>query len=285
MRLRRLHEFRPAGSAASPRSFRGAALLACLAAGLAAGCVSETREQEIGDQIAGELNPQLPLVRDPVLNQYVSLLGSRLALESERSGVQYRFYIVNTPEENAFALPGGHIYVTRGLIQRTENASELSAVLAHEIAHVAARHGAQKLERHLRTGTVVSLMYHVLFGREPQLLDREALTLGRKIWSAGHSRRDEREADAMAVRYMAGAGIDPNGMLTLLEGLHAEDASSEQRLAWFSTHPHTEDRARWVAQEIGGLPEAEPSAMLQDLTSYPAFLARVDAVPSLPLLH
>jgi beta-barrel assembly-enhancing protease len=275
-----------AGQWARRRAARGAAVAVCAVAMLLAGCVSEAREQEMGDQIAGELNPRLPLVRDPVLNQYVSLLGSRLAKESSRPEVSYRFYIVNTPEENAFALPGGHIYVTRGLIQRTQNASELAAVLAHEIAHVAARHGAQKLERHLRTGTVVSLMYHVLFGREPQLLDREALTLGRKIWSAGHSRRDEREADALAVRYMAGAGIDPNGMRTLLEGLHEEDHSGgSQRLAWFASHPLTEERARWVEEEIAALPGVERSAMVQDLTSYPAFLARIDAVPSLQLLY
>jgi beta-barrel assembly-enhancing protease len=253
-------------------------LVLVLAAPLLAGCISEEREQAIGDQIARELNPQLPLVRDPAINQLVTVLGERLAHESERPHIDYRFYVVNTPEENAFALPGGHIYVTTGILQRTETVSELAAVLAHEIAHVAARHGAQKLERHLRTGTLMSMMYHIILGGEPELLDHQALHLGRRIWSAQHSRSDEREADALAVRYMAGAGIDPNGLLRLLQGLKAEEeAYPERRFAWFATHPMTADRVRWVRKEIDRLPEHEATARVPETPSFSAFRERVDA--------
>ena len=103
--------------------------------------------------MAAQVTQQLPLVEDPLLNAYVRRLGLLLAGESERPGLEYEFYIINSAMVNAFALPGGHIYLTRGLIERTENGAELAGVLAHEIGHVAARHGIQKLERHLRTGS------------------------------------------------------------------------------------------------------------------------------------
>ena len=119
-------------------------------------CISAREEQVLGAQIAQQVNAQTALVHDTVITDYVTTIGERLGRESGRPGQEFHFYIVNSPVENAFALPGGYIYITSGLIEKTHNASELAAVLAHEIGHVAARHGAQKLERQLRTGSAVT---------------------------------------------------------------------------------------------------------------------------------
>jgi beta-barrel assembly-enhancing protease len=250
---------------------------------LLAGCVSEQQEQRLGDAIATDINRQIPLVGDPLLVLYVNRIGMRIAEQSERPDVPYRFYIINSAVVNAFALPGGHIYVTRGLIMRTNSMAELSAVLAHEIAHVAARHGAQALERELRTGSVVSMLYQLLPWREPAILEQEALQLGGRIWFASHSRRAEREADRLAVRYMIRAGVDPDGMLTVLAGLLEEDQEEPQRpVEWFSTHPTTEERLDLLQRKVEGLTDELPADLEEDVASYPAFLQRMARLPPPP---
>jgi beta-barrel assembly-enhancing protease len=247
------------------------------------GCVTEEQEQRLGDAIAADVNPQLPLVRDPIVLLYVNRLGLRIAQVSERPDVPYRFYVINSAVINAFALPGGHIYVTRGLLERTENVAELSGVLAHEVAHVAARHGAHALQRELRTGSVVSMLYQLFFRWEPEILDREALQIGRRIWFAQHSRRAEREADRMAVRYMIEVGVDPQGMLTMLEGLLHEEAEDPQpAVEWFSTHPTTEERLTLLNRKIAQIEAEMPPDLAEDIASFPAFNRRVSALPPPP---
>jgi beta-barrel assembly-enhancing protease len=184
---------------------------------------------------------------------------------------------------NAFALPGGHIYLTRGLIERTDNASELAGVLAHEIGHVAARHGAQALQRELRTGSVVSMLYQLFFRWEPAILDRDALQIGRRLWFATHSRQAEREADRLAVRYLIQSGIHPEGILSMLEGLLQEEADEpEPNVEWFSTHPTTDERLRLLQQKVAQLEPELPGDLAEDMDSYPAFLRRVAALPPPP---
>jgi predicted Zn-dependent protease len=245
------------------------------------GCINSEEEQVLGAQIAQQVNQQAPLVRDPVLTQYVSIIGNRLAAQSARAGLPFHFYIVNSPIENAFALPGGYIYVTTGLIEQTRNASELAAVLAHEIGHVAARHGAQKLERQLRTGSAVGILYRLMFGGEPKLINENALRLGTVLWNARHSRADEAEADRLAVGYLVKAGFSPEGMVTLLERLMAQDGAREAKLGWFATHPTTQQRIRTLQAQIATLPPADTaSPALRNLASYPAFLLRIEALPT-----
>jgi beta-barrel assembly-enhancing protease len=254
---------------------------------LAAACVSDEQEQRLGDAIASDINQQIPLVRDTLAVMYVNQLGLRIAEQSERPDVPYRFYIINSAVVNAFALPGGHIYLTRGLIERTDNAAELSAVLAHEIGHVAARHGAQALERELRTGSVMSMFWQLFLGREPVLLEQRALGIGGRVWFATHSRRAEREADRLAVRYMIRSGMDPEGMLTMLEGLLHEEASEERpEVEWFSTHPTTSERLRLLRRKVDGLADEIPDDLRDDIASFPMFRQRLQTMgPPPDLFH
>lgn len=247
-------------------------------------CVGEEREREMGNAIAAEINMQVPLIRDPPLLSYVNRLGQKLVGVSERSELGFQFYIVNSEVVNAFALPGGHIYLTRGLIERTENASQLSGVLAHEIGHVAARHGAQALERELRTGSVVNLLYSLFLRGEPALLEDGPLHLGTRLWHASNSRAAEREADQLAIRYMVATGLDPAGMVSLLVGLIEEEQEHlGPMVEWFSTHPVTTNRVRVLQRRISRLPENSNNELVQDLASYPAFLRRLSAYPRLML--
>lgn len=265
-------------------------LLAILALG---GCVSEEREQEMGDLMAIDINAQIPLVQDPVLNAYVTSLGRVLGRVSERPELEYRFYVINSPTVNAFALPGGHVYLTRGLIEQTRTGGELAAALAHEIGHVAERHGVDKMERQLRTGSVVSMLYNVIFGGEPDLLRREALELGGALWSARHSRQAEEQADARAVEYLLRAGLDPDAMVSLLQKLVAVETQDSSMVAgWFSTHPLTRQRIAEARDEITRVRgevqplDDDPVALLPEyLKRYPLFLERLASVPGPSLLR
>lgn len=262
-------------------------LVFALSVPLLAGCVSEEREQQLGDEMAATVNGQIPLVRNPLLNAYVSSLGRAIAAVSGRPNLDYRFYIVNSGQVNAFALPGGHIYVTRGLIERTESGGELAGVLAHEIGHVVKRHGVDRLERHLRTGSLVNVLYSVILGGEPALLRQNALQLAGFLWSARHSREDEQEADRLAVEYLRESGVDPEEMVTLLESLLAEEQVDSAALSseWFSTHPLTRTRIQQTQAEIELAsttgPAPDPSESLS-FSSYPAFLRLVAALPPPP---
>ena len=249
-------------------------------------CVNERQEQQIGDRVAAQVNAQVPMVHDAALNAYVTGLGRSITRNSGRPGVPFKFYIVDTDQVNAFALPGGHVYVNRGLTERTRSQAELAAVIAHEVAHVAARHGVRNLQRQLRTSSLVSVMYRMILGREPEILDQDALNLGGALWSASNSRAEESEADQLAVKYLIRSGVDPHGMVKLLRRLLAEEKSNPgpgEQVAWFASHPTTESRVRNTEREIrADLPTPNPRLML-DVPGFPLFLARMRQLPPPPI--
>lgn len=243
-----------------------------------AGCIDEEHEQEFGNALAAEINAQVPLIRDLPLVFFIDRMGQKLVQVSERPELRYRFYIVDSDVVNAFALPGGHIYLSRGLIQRTQNASQLAAVLAHEIGHVAARHGTQALERELRTGSVVNMLYHLFLLRERPLLEHGSLDMGRRLWQARHSRAAEREADQLALQYLMETGTDPEGMIVLLRGLIVEDASEHRPVVeWFSSHPMTINRIRLLERKVARIPPAERTELADDSPLFHAFQRRLSA--------
>jgi predicted Zn-dependent protease len=250
------------------------ATIALIFALLLSGCISEEREIEIGNTMAAAINPRLPLIDDPLLDAYLYSIGEKIGWTSARPEISYHFYLVDSPIVNAFALPGGHIYLTRGLIDRTRTGSEFAGVLAHEIGHVAARHGVRKLQRELRTGSLVSLLYETILGGEPALLRENPMQLATFVWSARHSRRDEREADRLAVRYLAHNGVDPGGVVTLLETLLHEEqlvASDPVQVDWFSTHPLTTERVQNARDEIQDVEVEAGAISAGDLKAFDAF--------------
>ena len=244
--------------------------------------ISPRQEVELGGQYAAEINRQLPLVQDAQVNHFVNELGRELARHADRPQIGYTFYVVNIDAVNAFAVPGGYVYVNRGLVERAATLAELAGVLAHEIAHVDLRHGAEQLERQQRTGIGLTALY-VLLGRTPGTLERAAVDVGATAVFARYSREAEREADAMAIRYLVAARIDPMGLVTffgtLLEEQRRQPSMVEQ---WFSTHPLAEERVAETRRLVMQLPREQLRGVVVNTAAFDAAKARLRRYPAPP---
>jgi beta-barrel assembly-enhancing protease len=244
--------------------------------------ISTQQEIEMGQQYAAEINRQLPIVDDPAIHRYINDLGHRLQRQPGARDIPYTFYVVNSGEINAFAVPGGFIYINRGLIERTENLSELAGVLGHEIGHVEARHSVQMLER-LQAAQAGVAVASILLGGPPEGLAGAAVDVGAAAWFASHSREAENEADAIAVRLLPAAGIDPGGIVTFFRKLLDEQQRAPSRVEqWFATHPLTEDRIVATRELIRRLPPERLANLRVTEPEYQAFRQRVSQLPAAP---
>ena len=220
------------------------------------------------------------------LQTYVSRVGNRLAKVSELPDLKFTFTVLDSDVVNAFALPGGYVYVTRGLLALAENEAELAGVLAHEIGHVTARHTAQRATRQTygQIGTgLATLAGAILMGDTGAQLGQQLAGAGAQAWVAGYSREQEFQADELGVRYLARAGYDPQAMATFLEALERNDKLQQQLNGsaamqggggndWFASHPRTLDRVERAAHE------AEANVATGDRLDRPAYLAAIDGL-------
>jgi predicted Zn-dependent protease len=247
-----------------------------------AGCgVSRQQEIALGQEYAAQLDAELPMISDAASNRYINSLGNSMARHGDR-GLSYTFRIVNSDVVNAFAVPGGFVYVNRGLIERADNLSELAGVIAHEVAHVEERHSAEQIERMQGTNFGLSLAY-VLLGRQPSSLESTAINVGGGLVFANYSRDAEEEADAVAVPLLIGAGINPNGLVTFFEKLLDDQRRSPSSLEqWFSTHPTTSDRIADTRSRIAALPRTQMRNLATESQEFDAFQARIRAMPPAP---
>ena len=240
--------------------------------------VSTQREIEIGAQYSAQINRQLPIVTDATVQRTINLIGNDIARHGHR-GLTYKFFVVDAKQVNAFALPGGYVYVNRGLIERTDNFSELAGVLAHEIGHVEERHGAEQMERAQKTNVGLNLAY-ILLGRSPGGLERAAVNLGGGLYFASHSREAEREADQGAVPLLVAARIEPNGLVTLFEKLLAEQKRSPGTVEqWFATHPTTQDRIDAARAEVQQLSPEQRRGLRTSANDYWSLKNRLRELP------
>lgn len=234
-----------------------ATLVGCASTGTNAGqfnIVSMQEEWQLGQQLHRDISRQMDLVEDPEVNRYVNLVGQRLVSQTELRQLPWGFHIVNDPSINAFAIPGGHVYVHTGLIKAADNAAELAGVLGHEIAHGVARHGTENLTKQYGFGAVASL---VLGGNPPVYQQLLAQVLGGGLF-AKYSRDAEREADRLGVNYMYGAGYDPVGAVTMQQELLAQRKSRPSTIEkFFSSHPVNEERIANLRAQIASLPPRE----------------------------
>jgi len=243
--------------------------------------VSLQEEVQLGQQYAAQLARELPLVQDGAVVQYINQLGNQIASSADRRGIQYTFYVVNAPEVNAFAVPGGHIYINRGLIERAPTMSELAGVLAHEVAHVVHRHGIDQWQRAQTAEMGLALIYGVLLGRPPSGLEQVGIQVGGTAVFAGYSRDAEREADNSAIRYLIASGIDPRGMVSMFETLMAERQTSPGAVEqWFATHPTTQERIDNTRAAINTLPQGTLQGLNSQTQSYANFRSRVSQLPA-----
>jgi len=252
-----------------------------------AGCrdsssMSIEEEHEMGLAAAEQAAREMPLLQDEPIVRFVRELGAHIVQRADSTGRDYEFLVINSDVANAFAIPGGFIFINRGILERAGNASELAGVLAHEIGHVVERHGLEQMAKAQNTNTIVALVY-VLLGRAPGGAEQVALQVAGSAWMAKHSREAEREADRVAVVYLARAGLDPRGMPQFFERLLEEDRrGSGDLLAWFSTHPVTEDRIADTEAMIAQLPPAVVERAARDLLQFAQMRRRLAALPPPP---
>jgi beta-barrel assembly-enhancing protease len=253
--------------------------LLVLFSALLCGCsVSQDQEVAIGQQNADEINSHLPIVQDPDIANYIQMLGDSIAKHTSRGDLQWHFYVVNTDEVNAFALPGGFIYVNRGLIERVSKMDELAGTLGHEIGHVVRRHSVQQMKSAQRANIGLALactLTHICQGATGA-----AIQVGGSAIMARHSRKDEAEADQEAIGNVLRVGIDPRGIPELFQTLLAERESAPGLVdAWFASHPMEESRIEDTNRIISSLTPGELKGTVQDTPEFQAFKQRVKALP------
>ena len=257
------------------------AMILAIAPGLAAGgeldltlpdlgspaseALSASEEARIGREMMREIRGELDLVSDPAVNAYIRDLGARIAVASDMPARQFRFFVVDDPRINAFAMPGGYVGVHSGLITAARNESELGAVIAHELAHVTQRHIARRVaaarDTSLRTAALV-LAGLVIGAQNPQAGMATATTgMASGIDSQlAYSRDHEREADRAGMRILAGAALDPQGMAEFFQVLMDDNRYRSRPPAFLSTHPLTAAR---IADVRGMARELEPEQVFE----------------------
>ena len=228
-----------------------ASILACVATITLSGSVhaqllgplSEEEEVEVGRRAADEIDKGLDFLSDDLVTSYVSDLGQAMVVESQRSSLTYAFKVVDSEEINAFALPGGFVYVNRGLIEAADDEAELAGVIGHEIGHVVARHGAEQVQRaaYANLGlTVLGSLFGRSAGAQIGNVAAEMATTGVFM---KFGRDAEREADRLGAQNVAAAGHDPNGMITFFEKLGAlRDGQANAVERFFASHPDPAER-------------------------------------------
>ena len=243
--------------------------------------VSPQQEAAQGKAAAKQVEREIGLVDDPQLQAYVEQIGQRLAAHSPRRDVTYRFFVADMPEPNAFALPGGYIYVSRGLIALANSEDELAGVIGHEIGHVAARHSAQRQTRQAGVG-ILSALGTIAAGvvggsGAAQMVSQMGQVAGAGL-IASYSRDQERQADQIGQDLEAAAGWDPVGLADLLGSLEREsklETGKQRRASFLDSHPQPGERAVTARGRATQLPRGADPGIARGRA---AFLQRIDGV-------
>lgn len=217
---------------------------------------SQQKELAIGRQLAMEVEQSAKMVEDPMVTEYVNRVGQNLVLHSDAK-IPFTIRVIDSEEVNAFALPGGYFFVNKGLILAADNESELAGVMAHEIAHVAARHAMEnqgKLQA-INYGLLATIIFG---GGIASTVAQNAGGFGQLLSFLQFSRSAETEADLLGVQYLYAAGYDPTGMATMFEKLNQKNKKKPGTLSKiFSTHPQSLDRRDACLALVARFPEKE----------------------------
>ena len=211
---------------------------------------STEREVKLGKSIARQIEEEYDFIDDPLIQDRVEKIGEKIVGVCDRQEINYHFYVLDEEEENAYALPGGFVYIHKGLLDKISTDDELAAILAHEVGHIVARHSVKKLQ------AVMGYSFlRVLIAVAPVKGSGSAVRGADLAFTeilAGYSREDEMLADQLAARYTERAGYDPHAMLSVLEKLQEINRKRPlQPIAYYKTHPYVPDRIRVVKQELG----------------------------------
>lgn len=227
-------------------------------ASMVASRVPVSWEEHLGESVVEQLAPPSRRCTDPIRTHIIEEIMAILTNTLANSPYTFRVIVVNNSAVNAFAAPGGHIVVFRGLIEQTQAPEELAGVLAHEVQHIIKRHATRMLIQHASTG----LLLAALTGRasDPSAFGLEA---ARTLGVLRYSRAYEEEADGEGVRMLVAAGIDANGMITFFESLRTDGEGTPEFIKYLSTHPSTAERITRL-QSLAARQEGRPEKLLPD---------------------
>ncbi len=219
------------------------------------------QEDKWGDQLNEEVKKEFKKknmdYHDRVVEGYVNDLGQELSRHVDEVNFDYTFSVVKTKDINAFALPAGHIYIHTGLIEAADSEAELAGVVAHEIAHVVARHSSERFSAAIAAQTVGS----IIIGTQDEAMDKALAGLAVQIVSTGgmlaYSRAAESEADRIGARIMYEAGWDPKGMASFFETLEKKTGDMSRIEVFLSTHPDPGNRRKEIRDQIKDMPEKQ----------------------------
>lgn len=214
------------------------------------GDYSPEEENRIGRQISGNLLGAVQLVRDDNLQRYVNLVGNWVAQQSGRQDVSWRFGVLDTEDINAFASPGGYIFLTKGLYRRLDNEADLAGVLGHEIAHVTQKHHLKVLKKSSLIGALGQAASKKAQGSDE--LVQNLIGNGAEIMARGLDKNAEYEADRIGIVYAARAGYIPWGLPDVLQDMAALPAKDGRTSLLYKTHPHPADRLAHLGEAVGG---------------------------------
>lgn len=219
---------------------------------------STDEEILIGQRYSSQIEKDLSINQNTEINRYINEIGQKLVAVSKRNNIQFTFKVVNDNAVNAFALPGGFCYVNTGLILFSDNESQLSSVISHEIGHVVAAHSAKRISKSrlinqvLALGEILGMIFIGQSTTENALIVADIASTGALL---KYSRNDELEADRLAIQQMHDAGINPKGSQQFFKKISSKDTNNSTALDQImSTHPATEDRIKQAAKIIEKLP-------------------------------
>lgn len=236
----------------------------------------------MGQEYSAQIAQQLPLISDPLVVRYINTLGDSLAHLTKRADLDWHFYVVDSREVNAFAVPGGFVYVNRGLIERATRMDELAGVLGHEITHVVDRHTVKQMQQAQGANFGVTLACVLTSVCNSQVAGAAINVAGQAVF-AKFSRTDEMQADEGAVPTVVRAGISPEGIVTMFQKLINERQSQPTAVgAWFATHPLEESRIRDVQKLIDRIPPSVLRRLTKDTQNFHEFKNRLASLPPSP---
>jgi predicted Zn-dependent protease len=235
--------------------------------------ISEAQEIEMGREADKDVVASIGLFPDESMQRYIQDLGTRIASTTERPNLPWTFRVVDDASVNAFAIPGGFIYVTRGIMTHLNSEAELAAILGHEIGHVTARHSVSQMSKQqlAQVGFAAGMIFSPEFAQYGNLAQ---VAMG--LMFMKFSRSDESQSDALGMKYMMAGGYDPR---TLVDVFGMLDALSQQSSAgrlpqWMSTHPDPENRQAWATTAVAGL-QTDLSRLA---VNRPEYLRRLDGM-------
>jgi beta-barrel assembly-enhancing protease len=211
--------------------------------------IDEPEEIAIGRDVASRLLGAAPLVPDPRLQRYVNHVGRWLAAQTERPDLPWQFGVLDHGNVNAFAVPGGTIFITRGLLEKMRSESELAGVLGHEIVHVLKKHHLKAIQKGAQSALAGDAMSAAIRDRAGPARDK-LIAFGTEMYSRGLDKSDELEADRLGIVIAARAGYDAYGLPTVLQTLQAMSAQDSALALMFKTHPAPGERLDAIGEKM-----------------------------------